>query len=78
MSEKMKKKKELEISSFYTLYQKLWSHDARWTDRCMDGQIDRQTDRQKKWHIEVGAPPKNNPQLIEAKIKIRKLMDVNI
>ena len=39
------KKKELEISSFYTLYQKLWSHDARWTDRCMDGQTDRQTEK---------------------------------
>ena len=49
-----------------------------WTERQTDRQADRQTDRQKKWHIEVGAPPKNNPQLIEAKIKIRKLMEVNI
>ena len=24
----------------------------------MDGQMDGRTDRQKKWHTEVGAPPK--------------------
>ena len=28
-------------------------------DIVHDGQTDRWTDRQKKWHIEVGAPPKN-------------------
>ena len=28
-------------------------------DVVRDGWTDGQTDRQKKWHIEVGAPPKN-------------------
>ena len=30
-----------------------------WTDRPPDGQTDRQTDGWKKWHIEMGVPPKN-------------------
>ena len=30
----------------------------RWTDRLTDKQTNRWTDRQKKWHIEVSAPPK--------------------
>ena len=54
-------KKHLEISSFYTCVPKIM---IRW---CMvpeiwcvtDRQMDRWTDRWKKWHIEVGAPPKN-------------------
>ena len=36
-------------------------HDGQtdgWMDR--DGQMDGQTDGQKKWHIEVGAPPNKN------------------
>ena len=55
-------KKHLEISSFYIRLSKIM---IRW---CMvpdiwcttDGPTDWQTDGQKKWHIEVGAPPKNN------------------
>ena len=43
------------------VYQKLWSHDAQLL-RYGAWQVDRQTDwqlhRWKKWHIEVGAPPK--------------------
>ena len=30
---------------------------------AMDEWTDRQTDEQKKWHIEVGAPPKKNETL---------------
>ena len=43
---------------FTQLHQKLWLDDVRFLRygaRLTDGQ----TDRQKKWHIEVGAPPKN-------------------
>ena len=54
-------KKPREISSFYACVPKIM---IRW---CMvpeiwcttDGWMDRQTDGRKKWHIEVGAPPKN-------------------
>ena len=48
---------------FIYVYQKSWSDDvwllrygAQWADRQMDGQTDRWME---KWHIEVGAPPKN-------------------
>ena len=43
------------------MYQKLWSDDVqflRYGVQWMDGQTDGQTDRWKKRHIEVGAPPK--------------------
>ena len=56
----LKKIKNLEISSSYIYVPKImirwcmvpeiWCATARWTDRWMD--------RQKKCHIEVGAPPK--------------------
>ena len=50
-------KKHLEISSFYTCVPKIL---IRWCtvpeEWCM---TDGRTDRLKKWHIEVGAPPKN-------------------
>ena len=53
------------------MYQKLRSDDAQLlryavqqTDGGMDGGTDvGQTNRQKKWHIEVGAPPNNNYKL---------------
>ena len=50
-------KKHLEISSFYTCVPKIM---IRW---CMVPEIwcatDEQTDGWKKWHKEMGAPPKN-------------------
>ena len=53
-------KKHLDISSFYTSVPKIM---IRW---CMVPEIwctmDIQIDRQKKWHIEVGTPPKNGPK----------------
>ena len=49
------KKHLVEISS---LYQKLWLDNVRFL-RYGAQQMDRQTDGQKKWHREVGAPPKN-------------------
>ena len=45
-------KKHLEISSFYTSVPKIM------TGWCTVPESDGQTDRQKKWHTEVGAPPK--------------------
>ena len=49
------------------VHKKLWSDDvwflrygAQQTDGRMDEWTDRWTDEQKKWHIEVGPPPKNN------------------
>ena len=33
-------------------------------DMVRDRRTDRQTDQRKKWHIEVGAPPKNQKQMI--------------
>ena len=48
---------------FTHVHQKLWSYDVRflrygsWDG--MDGWTDGRTNRQKKWHVEVGAPPKN-------------------
>ena len=47
-------KKSLEISSFYICVPKIMIYGF-WDMLC-----DRQMDGQKKWHIEVGAPPKNN------------------
>ena len=44
---------------FTYVYQKLWSNDVQFLRHGVQ-QMDRQTDRQKKWHIEVGAPSKNN------------------
>ena len=51
-------KKPLEISSFYICVPKVWSDDV-WFLRYGVQQTDGQMDRWKKWHIEVGAPPKN-------------------
>ena len=59
-----KRKKTLVISSFCISVPKIVTrqflrHAAQQMDRWMDGQTDRWTDGQKKWHIEVGVPPKN-------------------
>ena len=47
---------------FTHMYQKLWSHDVWFRDMVRDKQMNRwrdgQTHGQKKWHIEMGAPPK--------------------
>ena len=52
-------KKSLEISSY--LYMRTENYDkmmyGSW-DMVCDGQTDRRTDGRKKWHTEVGAPPK--------------------
>ena len=53
------------MSSFYICVPKIM---IRWCMvpeiwRTTDGQADRWTDWGKKWHIEVGAPPKNNAQI---------------
>ena len=62
-------KKTLEISSFYVRVPKFM---IRWctvteicyaTDGRTDGQTDGWTDRRKKWHIEVGAPPKKSTKI---------------
>ena len=56
-------RKHLEISSFYTCVPKImirWcTVPERW---CV---TDGQTGEQKKWHIEVRAPPKNNSFLCQ-------------
>ena len=54
IKKKIKKTKHLEISSFYIVYHKLWSGEVRFLRYGK-----RWTDGRKKWHIEVGAPPKN-------------------
>ena len=53
------------------MYQKLWSNDVqflRYRVQQMDGQMDQQTeglmDGWKKWHMNVGAPPKNKDKTI--------------
>ena len=55
-------KKHLEISPIYTCVPKIM---IRWCtvswDMMHDGWTDRQMGGQKKWHMEVGAPPKNMP-----------------
>ena len=53
-------KKHLEISSFYMCVPKIMIRWCIISEICCttDRQMDRQTGGQKKWHIEVGAPPK--------------------
>ena len=58
--EKMKKPRDIIILNKCTKNYDQMMHSS-WDmlhNREMDGQMDRQTDGQKKWHIEVGAPPK--------------------
>ena len=62
MSKKLKKKQE--ISSFYIPVPKImiicYTVPEKWhMTHVIDGWTDRQTDGQKKWYIEVGAPPEN-------------------
>ena len=66
---------------FRYVYQKLWSEDvqflryaARQTDRQMDGRMD----GQKKWHIEVGASPKNMKVLLNLTKDFTLLIMFNI
>ena len=59
---KKNEKKPWRYHNFTYVYQKLWLHDARFLRygvRRMDRQTGGRTDRWKKSHIEVGAPPKN-------------------
>ena len=52
---KLKKKKAWRYHYFIYVYQKLWSDDVRFLRYGA-----RQTGGRKKWHIELGAPPKND------------------
>ena len=57
---KMKKKKHLDISSFYTFAPKIMT---RWcTVPAIWCATDRQTDGLKKWHVVAGASPRNEKQ----------------
>ena len=59
-----KMKKRLYISSFCTCVPKILITCLVPEIWCAtDGQSDEQMNRQKKWHIEVGAPPKNQSQM---------------
>ena len=53
-------KKGMEISSFYTCVPKIMIRWCTVPEICCatDGWMDGLTDGRKKWHIEVGAPPK--------------------
>ena len=51
---------------FTHVYQKLWLDDVQFL-RYGARQTDRWMDRQKKWHIEVAAPPKKTKLLTERK-----------
>ena len=63
---KKKGKDTCRYHNFTYVYLKLWSYNvqflrygAQWTDGW--------TDRRKKWHVEVGAPPKNKTANIYSK-----------
>ena len=65
---KIKKKKKNEKHAwrnhhFTYVYQKLWSDDVQFL-RCGV----RRTDRWKKWHIKVGARPKNSTKTVTWKL----------
>ena len=60
-NQNFKQKKAWRYHLFIYVYQKLWSDDVwflKYGARQMDRRVDRQTDGWKKWHKEVGAPPK--------------------
>ena len=74
---KWEKKNTWRYHHFTYLYQKLWSDNVRFLRygaRRTDGQTD---GRQKKWHIEVGAPPKKRVQHIQKPGKHEKSWFVN-
>ena len=56
-------KKTLEISSFYMCIKNYDQMMYGYWDMVCNRQMDRLTDRQKKWHIEMGAPPKNDGKI---------------
>ena len=53
----------MNISSFYTLYQKLWLDDVRFLRNGVR-RTERRTEGWKKWPIEEGAPPKNKQSTV--------------
>ena len=57
-NQNLKKKQQLEISSFYTCLRKIMITDVQLLRR-KDERMERRTYGLKKWHIEVGAPLKN-------------------
>ena len=58
IKKKMKKKKTTRRYHYFThVYQKLGSHDE-WFLKYGARRMDRRTDGQKKWHIEMGVPTK--------------------
>ena len=58
IKKKMKKKNTWRYHHFTHVYQKLWSDDVQFLIYGAQW-MDWQTDGQKKWQIEVDAPPKN-------------------
>ena len=69
---KKKKKNAWRYHHFTYLYQKLWSDDVqflRYGAQRMDGL--------KKWHIEVGAPPKNG-QIIRLRLHFKYQSNENV
>ena len=63
---KKMKKTTRRYHHFTHVYQKLWLDDVQFL-RYGARQMDRRMDRQKKWHIEVAAPPKKTKLLTERK-----------
>ena len=61
------------------MYPKFWLDDVQFLRCVADGQTDRrtdgQTDRRKKWHIDVGAPPKTT-WIIKILKKWKKLLEL--
>ena len=51
------KKNPWRVHLFTLVYQRFWLHDIRFL-KYGAWQMDRRTEGQKKWHIEVGVPPK--------------------
>ena len=70
--------KRLKISSFYTYIPKIMIRSCTvpeiWcvTDGRMDWLADGRTDVRKKWHIEVGAPPKKRTRHRSFPVKFEK------